>query len=138
MVRRLGFSRYKSNHACSLCSILPLLDPPEFVRGLEEFLQTDQISDISWYALYNAVLALGCRAIQMTESVESPSKFQDSENAAWQYFHNAFGVQSELLYHKNYLIAIQACRMFLSNICFLSGIKSMFWTLKLTSGSPRL
>jgi hypothetical protein len=63
---------------------------------------------VPWYALYNAVLALGCRAIQMTESVESPSSFQDSENVAWQYFQNAFSVHMDLLYHKSNFTAIQA------------------------------
>ncbi|RFU35945.1 hypothetical protein B7463_g412, partial [Scytalidium lignicola] len=47
--------------------VLPLLDRDEFMRELEIFLQADQISNICWYALYNAVMALGYRAIQMTE-----------------------------------------------------------------------
>jgi hypothetical protein len=90
-----------------LCSILPLLYRPEFSKGIDAFLQSDQVSNAPWYALYNAVLALGCRAIQMTESIESPSSFQDSENVAWQYFYNAFGVHTELLYHKDNYIAIE-------------------------------
>lgn len=65
------------------------------------------MSDVPWYALYNAVLALGCRAMQMSESVESPLNFQDSENVAWQYFQNAFSVHTELLYHKSNFTAIQ-------------------------------
>jgi hypothetical protein len=54
----------------------------------------------------------------MTDSVESPSSFQDSENVAWQYFHNAFSVHTELLYHNSNLTAIQArpCPISLSSL----------------------
>jgi hypothetical protein len=48
----------------------------------------------------------------MTESVETPPSFQESEDLAWQYFHNAFGVHAEFLYHKNNYTAIQVCHSF--------------------------
>lgn len=58
----------------------------------------------------------------MTESIENPCSFQDSENVAWQYFYNAFSVHTDLLYHRSNFTAIQvrSCQISLTSLALPS------------------
>jgi hypothetical protein len=98
-----------TNEMTSRYSGLPILCRSRFDQGVEIFLKSEPTSNLSWYALYNAVLAIGCRASEMSVSIESPSSFQDSEKEAWQYFRNAFSVHTELLYQRTDIAAVLVC-----------------------------
>lgn len=86
---------------------LPVLTRPSFDAFLWKFYDVDPMSNLSWYALYNAVLASGCRASKMTIAGETPSSFKDSEEEAQQYFKNAFSVHTELIYQRTDLTSVQ-------------------------------
>lgn len=64
----------------------------------------EPVDDPAWYGLYNAILAVGCRA---TLSANSPASFKESEQEAWGYFSNALRVQTELLYMRAGLMSAQ-------------------------------
>ncbi|KAJ5772296.1 fungal-specific transcription factor domain-containing protein [Penicillium odoratum] len=61
--------------------------------------------DVAWYALRNAVYAVGCRA---AASMDRTREFAEIQSESMRFFHNAFSVLSELLFMPGGLIAIQA------------------------------
>jgi hypothetical protein len=82
------------------------LDRPVFERELEEFFADPAGFGMSWYALYNAVLALGCRAVL---SAETPSAFQSSEREAREYLENSLEVEVHLIHKATDVKAVQVC-----------------------------
>ncbi|KAJ5633485.1 fungal-specific transcription factor domain-containing protein [Penicillium lividum] len=86
--------------------IFPVLDRDIFLAQLAA-VQAGQgpASTYSWQALYNAVLASGCRA---TLSGETAEAFKTSGREAWSYFQNAMSFESRILHGATDLMAIQA------------------------------
>ncbi|KAI9836763.1 MAG: hypothetical protein M1819_000928 [Sarea resinae] len=66
------------------------------------------IDDISWYALYNAVLAIGCRTFLAAESTYD---FRSAEEEALGYFKNALAVHMELVHSRTSLMSVQVMRI---------------------------
>lgn len=91
---------------------------PEFENHLRRFFENNQAreNDVAWYALRNAVYAVGCRS---AAAVENKKDFVEIQQESVQYFHNAFSVHSDLLYMPNGLMAIQALVVMVSCLdCF--------------------
>ncbi|KAJ5096637.1 fungal-specific transcription factor domain-containing protein [Penicillium angulare] len=61
--------------------------------------------DVAWYALRNAVYAIGRRVVA---SVEGTGDFVEIQSESLRFFHNAFSVFSELLFRPSGLMAVQA------------------------------
>ncbi|KAJ5632774.1 fungal-specific transcription factor domain-containing protein [Penicillium lividum] len=61
--------------------------------------------DLAWYALRNAVYAVGCRT---AASMDGTRDFAEILSESMRFFHNAFFVLSELLFMPSGLMAIQA------------------------------
>ncbi|EXJ63292.1 uncharacterized protein A1O5_11613 [Cladophialophora psammophila CBS 110553] len=59
--------------------------------------------DPAWYALRNAVYAVGCRF-----ELSGRASFRKAYRTAWSYFENALAVHTELLYFRTSLFAVQA------------------------------
>lgn len=86
--------------------IFPVLDRDAFLAQLAAARAGQApASTYSWQALYNAVLACGCRA---TLSEETAEAFKTSGREAWHYFQNALSFESRILHGATDLIAIQA------------------------------
>jgi hypothetical protein len=86
---------------------LPVLSRSEVDRFLEKFYASHPTLNCCWYALYNAVLTSGCRALKMAADGESPASFQESQAESLEYFKNALSVHAEMLYQKTDLTAVQ-------------------------------
>ncbi|EXJ59128.1 hypothetical protein A1O7_06559 [Cladophialophora yegresii CBS 114405] len=82
----------------------PIIRESGFREHCERYWNDPASCDKTWYALYNVVLALGCRACLSSGTLKS---FRDSENEAWAYFDNTVSVQSNLMYQKTSLQAVQ-------------------------------
>lgn len=63
-------------------------------------------SDLGWYALRNAVYAIGSRIDLATDS--SPSSYEAARDTSWAYFENALSVHTELLYMKSDSTVVEA------------------------------
>lgn len=86
--------------------IFPVLDRDTFLTQLSAAQAGRPLaSTCSWQALYNAVLASGCRA---TLSQETAEAFKTSGREAWGYFQNALSFESRILHGATDLMAIQA------------------------------
>jgi hypothetical protein len=86
------------------CSALPIVNRATFDAAFEKMSNGESIEDPAWSALYNAILAVGCR---VTLSADSPSTFRHSEQEGWGYFVNALNAQTELLYIRTGLMSVQ-------------------------------
>ncbi|KAF7166310.1 hypothetical protein CNMCM6106_002168 [Aspergillus hiratsukae] len=86
--------------------LFPVLDRDVFLAQLAA-VRAGQApaSTYSWQALYNAVLASGCRA---TLSEETAEAFKTSGREAWSYFQKALSFESRILHGATDLMAIQA------------------------------
>jgi hypothetical protein len=73
---------------------------------------------MSWYALYNAVLALGCRAVL---SAETPLAFQSSEREAREYLENSIEVEVHLTHKATDVKAVQVWLTYASTILCIRG-----------------
>jgi len=62
--------------------------------------------DPGWYALRNTVYASGCR-MECSKAYHSTG-FEEARERGWRYFENALSVQSQLLYGKTDITAVQA------------------------------
>lgn len=60
-------------------------------------------TDTAWYALKNAVLAVGCRIV-----VSERGSFQEACKSSWKLFENALSVHTQLLYEHTSVIGVQA------------------------------
>jgi hypothetical protein len=87
-----------------MSSVVPIVSRANFENTFEETLNGNVVADPSWYALYNAILAIGCRA---TISADTPDSLKESETKGWEYFSNALSVQTELLHVREGLTSIQ-------------------------------
>ncbi|KAJ6084236.1 fungal-specific transcription factor domain-containing protein [Penicillium sp. IBT 16267x] len=86
--------------------IFPVLDRDVFLAQLAAVRAGQPLaSKCSWQALYNAVLASGCRA---TLSEETAEAFQTSGREAWSYFQKALSFETRILHGATDLMAIQA------------------------------
>lgn len=87
---------------------------PEFENHFRHFFQNSQVynNDVAWYALSNAVYAVGCRN---AAAMENKKDFMEIQQESVQYFHNAFSVHSDLLYMPSGLMAIQALVVMVSD-----------------------
>ncbi|KAJ5585689.1 fungal-specific transcription factor domain-containing protein [Penicillium hetheringtonii] len=61
--------------------------------------------DVAWYALRNAVYAIGRRVVA---SMDGIGDFAVIQSESLRFFHNAFSVYSELLFRPSGLMAVQA------------------------------
>ncbi|CAI7580131.1 unnamed protein product [Penicillium pancosmium] len=61
--------------------------------------------DVAWYALRNAVYAMGHRLVT---SMDGNGDFAEIQSESLRFFHNAFSVFSELLFRPSGLMAVQA------------------------------
>lgn len=82
----------------------PIIREARFRDQCEKYWSDPSGHDTTWYALYNVILALGCRACI---SCGTPKSFLESEKEAWAYFDNTISVQSDLMYQKTSLQAVQ-------------------------------
>jgi hypothetical protein len=89
----------------SVQTIFPILDRKQFVRRATGYLASPQNTNPSWYALFNAILASGCRAALANES---PEDFSRSGSIAWGFFKNALAMETNLIHKSTDLIAVQA------------------------------
>lgn len=64
-------------------------------------------ADCEWYALRNAIYALGSRALYVSEGSTTTVHYTRS----WGYFQNALSVQNNLLYSRTSIMAVQALMM---------------------------
>jgi len=85
--------------------IFPVLDREIFEAQFDTFVSDPTQFDPSWYALLNAVLASGCRAVLSAETAEA---FQHSGHEAWGFFQNALDYEVELIHRSTNLTAVQA------------------------------
>lgn len=87
----------------------PLLDRKVFERQVQSHSGSASLVDIPWYALYNAVLAIGCRSARSSQSPnDNPTRLAQAEAEAEKYFYNAVRVQSELMCRRTNLETVQA------------------------------
>ncbi|KEF53908.1 uncharacterized protein A1O9_10310 [Exophiala aquamarina CBS 119918] len=68
--------------------------------------QSTALSDPGWYALRNAVYAIGSRLSLATDS--HPSSYVVARDTSWAYFENALSVHTELLYMRTNSTAVEA------------------------------
>lgn len=87
--------------------VLGVVYRPEFEAQLRLHFQRPRSpdEDVAWYALRNAVYAVGCRAAASTGSVKD---FHQTQQRSLKFFHNAFSVYTNLLYMPSGLTAVQA------------------------------
>lgn len=78
---------------------------PEFEARLEDYFNTGDNDDSSWYALRNVVYATGCRAYL---AKQRPPNWSDAQRRSWSYFENALSVYVDLLYTPTGLSAVRA------------------------------
>lgn len=93
-------------------SIWPILDQTSFTRDCERFWADPSFADTPWYALYNMVLALGCKASLHSST---PSAFKQVEATASVFFQNALSVQVDLMQQRTTLRTVQV-RFTLRNV----------------------
>jgi hypothetical protein len=62
-------------------------------------------SDPAWYALRNAILAIGCRISLAKESLVG---YRAAHEQSWKYFQNALSMFTELHFSRTGLMAVQA------------------------------
>jgi len=95
--------------------------------------------DPAWYALRNAIYALGCRISLSAD--HNPKAFTEARKTAWRYFENALSVHTYLIYYQTGLDSIRALLlmaffaealsspaleyMLISNTARLAQLKSM-------------
>lgn len=84
-----------------------LPDRPEFEARLISHWEYNTVSqqDLAWYALRNAIFAVGCQ-IELRKA--KPTGLANTNTQAWQFFENAMSVHTELLYAPSNTTAIQA------------------------------
>ncbi|KAJ5203753.1 fungal-specific transcription factor domain-containing protein [Penicillium cinerascens] len=80
---------------------------PDFETRLRAHLQdpNQHDEDVAWYALRNAVYAVGCRT---AGSMDGSRNFSEVQQESLRFFHNAFFVLSDLLFMPSGLMAVQA------------------------------
>lgn len=88
-------------------SVLGVVYRPDFEVRLNLHFQTSDLQDedVAWYALRNAVYAVGCRA---SGAMEGTRSFAEVDQESLHYFYNAFSVYSDLLFTASGLMAVQA------------------------------
>ncbi|GKZ40039.1 hypothetical protein AbraIFM66950_002056 [Aspergillus brasiliensis] len=82
--------------------------------------------DVAWYALRNAVYAIGRR---VAASIEGTGDFAAIQSEASQFFHNAFSVFPDLLFRPSGLMAVQALVVMTSYAELLGSpaVEYMLW-----------
>jgi hypothetical protein len=107
--------------------LFPVLDRDVFLAQLAA-VRAGQApaSTYSWQALYNAVLASGCRA---TLSEETAEAFKTSGREAWSYFQKALSFESRILHGATDLMAIQAVAVMTIFAQGLSSPQQLEYTL---------
>lgn len=63
-------------------------------------------SDPGWYALRNAVYAIGSRLALSEDAL--PASYAAAQDTSWKYFENALSVHIELLYMPTDSMAVEA------------------------------
>lgn len=88
-------------------SVFGVVHRPDFEARLTLHLQNagPQNEDIAWYALRNAVYAVGCRT---RAAIDGTGSFADALQESLRYFYNAFSVFSDLIFMPSGLMAVQA------------------------------
>ncbi|KIW31163.1 uncharacterized protein PV07_02832 [Cladophialophora immunda] len=85
-------------------AVFGVVDKSWFNARLQNQLNNPGIDeDPAWYALRNAVYAVGCRL-----ELSRRANFREAYRTAWSYFENALAVHTELLYFRTSLLAVQA------------------------------
>jgi hypothetical protein len=96
-------------------TVFGIVSQPMFESRLRAFFEHDlnhsSDKDRSWYALRNAVYAVGCRQLL---SREKPGPFLIGNGHGWEYFQNALSVHTELIYSRSDLMAVQALAVMVS------------------------
>ncbi|KAJ5624438.1 hypothetical protein N7510_000747 [Penicillium lagena] len=87
--------------------VLAVVYRPEFEAQLRLHFQRPRSpdEDVAWYALRNAIYAVGCRAAASTGNAKD---FHQIQQKSLKFFHNAFSVYTNLLYMPSGLTAVQA------------------------------
>lgn len=88
-------------------SVFGVVYRPDFEVRLDLHFQNagPQNEDVAWYALRNAVYAVGCRA---SAAMEGTRSFAEVDQESLHYFYNAYSVYSDLLFTASGLMAVQA------------------------------
>ncbi|KAH6955744.1 fungal-specific transcription factor domain-containing protein [Ilyonectria sp. MPI-CAGE-AT-0026] len=87
----------------------------------------------AWYALRNAVYAVGCRVL--LGIAQRPETFKDAHQLSWRFFENALSVHTELIYGRATLTSVQAL---LVMGLYVKGISSPSLDYMLCANAVRL
>ncbi len=92
-------------------AVFGVIHRPWFEAQLREQFDSKAFNnDPSWYALKNTVYASGCRL-----ELAKKAGFLEAYEKSWRYFENALSVQTELLYYRTGILAVQALTVMVSN-----------------------
>lgn len=100
--------------------LLGVVYRPEFEAQLRLHFQRPRSpdEDVAWYALRNAVYAVGCRAAASAGIVKD---FRQTQQKSLKFFHNAFSVYTSLLYMPSGLTAVQTLVIMVSRSTICTG-----------------
>lgn len=96
-------------------SVFGVVFRPDFEARLRAHLQNanQDDEDVAWYALRNAVYAIGCRTVM---AMDRTRDFSEIQQESLRLFHNSFFVLLDLLYMPSGLMAVQALIVMVSKL----------------------